>query len=54
MSGECNVVATTKTQQSNYGCDAQAAVNAKAINSGDNEVNESDSDIGTKSSQARR
>ena len=33
---------------------AHAAVNAKAINSGDTEVNEFDSDIGTNSTQARR
>jgi hypothetical protein len=48
------VAATTKIPQSNYGCDAHAAVNAKAINSSDSEVNEFDSDIGTNSSQARR
>jgi len=48
------VVATIKIPQSNYGCDAHAAVNANAINPGDNEVNESDSDIGTNFPQARR
>jgi len=48
------VVATIKIPQSNYGCDAHAAVNAKAINSCDTEVNEFDSDIGTNSFQARR
>ena len=48
------MAATRKIPQSNYGCDAHAAVNAKAINSRHTEVNEFDSEIGTNSSQARR